>query len=93
MTPLEALRIGTRFGAEAIGFGHDLGSLEPGKLADLIVLDKNPLADIHNTESIRWVMKNGRIFQGEDLTEIWPRKRPLPEQWWARWSPVAEPSQ
>ena len=92
MTPLEALRIGTRFGAEAIGFGHDLGSLEPGKLADLIVLDKNPLADIHNTESIRWVMKNGRIFQGDDLTEIWPRKQPLPEQWWARWSPGAEPS-
>jgi dipeptidyl aminopeptidase/acylaminoacyl peptidase len=80
-----------RDGAENV-WTCDADGSRPRQLADLIVLDKNPLADIHNTESIRWVMKNGRIFQGEDLTEIWPRKRPLPEQWWARWSPVAEPS-
>jgi hypothetical protein len=92
MTPMEVLRIGTRFGAEAIGFAKDLGSLEPGKLADLIVLDKNPLEDIHNTEAIRWVMKNGRVYEANDLTELWPRKRRLPEQWWARWSPAAESS-
>jgi Tol biopolymer transport system component len=90
MTPMEALRIGTRLGAEAIGFGKDLGTLEPGKLADLIVLDKNPLEDIHNTESIHWVMKNGRVYDGNDLSEVWPRKRTLPAQWWSRWSPAPE---
>jgi len=61
----------------------DLESLEPGKLADLIVLDKNPLEDIRNTEAIRMVMKNGRLYQGDDLQEIWPRKRSLPPFWWA----------
>jgi Tol biopolymer transport system component len=87
LSPLEAIRIGTSFGAEAIGFGKDLGSLEPGKLADLIVLDKNPLEDIRNTEAIRMVMKNGRLYQGDDLQEIWPRKRSLPPFWWATEGP------
>jgi imidazolonepropionase-like amidohydrolase len=83
LTPLEVIRIGTIFGAEAIGLGKDLGSLEPGKLADLILLDKNPLEDIRNTEAIRMVMKNGRLYQGDDLQEIWPRRRSLPAFWWA----------
>ena len=82
MTSLEVLRIGTMYGAEAIGFGKDLGSLEPGKLADLIVLDKNPLENIKNTESIAMVMKNGRLYQGDDLAERWPRQRKLPPLWW-----------
>jgi imidazolonepropionase-like amidohydrolase len=87
MTPLEALRVGTVFGAEAIGLAQDLGSIEQGKLADLIVLDKNPLDDIRNTEAIRFVMKNGRLYQGDDLTERWPRQRPLPHLWWNDWAP------
>jgi Tol biopolymer transport system component len=87
MTSLEALRIGTINGAEAIGFGKDLGSLEPGKLADLIVLDKNPLENIKNTEAIAMVMKNGRLYQGDDLSERWPRQRKLPEFWWSRYGP------
>jgi len=87
MSPLEVLRVGTIFGAEAIGMAKDLGSLEPGKLADLIVLDKNPLDDIKNTESIRFVMKNGRLYQGDDLAERWPRQRSLPRFWWASEGP------
>jgi hypothetical protein len=42
-----------------------------------------PLEDIRNTEAIRMVMKNGRLYQGDDLQEIWPRKRSLPAFWWA----------
>ncbi|MGH7510499.1 MAG: amidohydrolase family protein [Gemmatimonadales bacterium] len=89
MSPLEVLRVGTIFGAEAIGLDGDLGSLEPGKLADLIVLDKNPLDDIKHTEAIRMVMKNGRLYDGDDLTERWPRQRALPPLWWSSWVPRA----
>ena len=82
MTPHEVLRIGTIDGARGIGLEQDLGSLEPGKLADLVVLDANPLEDIHNSEKIRYVMKNGRLYEGDTLNEIWPRARPLPAMWW-----------
>ncbi|HET7790974.1 MAG TPA: amidohydrolase family protein [Gemmatimonadales bacterium] len=82
LTPLEVLRAGTWDGAHAIGFEQDLGSIEPGKLADLLVLDKNPLDDIHNTNTIQWVMKNGRIYEAATLNEIWPRQKPLPQMWW-----------
>jgi cytosine/adenosine deaminase-related metal-dependent hydrolase len=78
----DVLRVATIFGAQAIGMDQDLGSLEPGKLADLLVLDKNPLEDIHNTTSIRYVMKNGRLYEGETLDEVYPRSRKLERQWW-----------
>lgn len=78
MSNHEILRSSTIVGATAIGHGNDFGSLEPGKLADLQVLDKNPLEDIRNTTSIRYVMKNGRLYRADDLTEIWPRLKPLP---------------
>jgi hypothetical protein len=82
MTNHEVLQVGTRAGARALGMEQDLGSLEPGKLADLIVLDADPLADIHNTEKIRYVMKNGRLYEGDTLNEVWPRQTTLPVMWW-----------
>lgn len=82
MTPHDVLKVATIQGANAIGMEQDLGSLEPGKLADLIVLDANPLEDIHNTNTVRYVMKNGRLYEGETLNEIYPRQRTLPKMWW-----------
>ncbi|MGH7717312.1 MAG: amidohydrolase family protein [Steroidobacteraceae bacterium] len=73
----EILRSATIVGAAAVGHASGFGSLEIGKLADLQVLDKNPLEDIRHTTSIRYVMKNGRLYQAEDLTELWPRHKPL----------------
>jgi Tol biopolymer transport system component len=78
----DALKIATIFGAEAIGFGKDLGSLEKGKLADLIVLDRNPLENIRHTSSIRMVMKNGELYDGDTLDQIWPEQKKLPRQYW-----------
>jgi Tol biopolymer transport system component len=78
----DVLRVATINGAYAIGMEQDLGSLEPGKLADLIVLDGNPLADIRQTNTVRYVMKNGRLYEGETLNEVWPRQRTLPKMWW-----------
>ena len=83
----DALRAATIHSSDAIGLARDIGSLEIGKLADLMVLDKNPLDEIENTNSIRYVMKNGRLYEAATLTETWPRQRPLPTQWWWRVEP------
>ncbi len=78
----DALRAATILGAEAIGLDGDLGTLEPGKLADILVLDSNPLDDIRNTNSVRYVMKNGRLYDGETLDEFWPREQALEALGW-----------
>ncbi len=81
LTPLEMLRCATMNGAKMIGRAQDLGSIEPGKLADLVILDKSPLDDIHNTNTVHWVMKNGELFEGDTLNQVWPGKKPLPPLW------------
>ncbi|MFN7179859.1 amidohydrolase family protein [Hyphomonas sp.] len=69
-SPAEALWAGTMGSAAAIGRDAQLGSLEAGKLADLVILDADPLADIRNTLAIRYVVKNGRIYEDEGLKEV-----------------------
>jgi Tol biopolymer transport system component/imidazolonepropionase-like amidohydrolase len=84
MTTMEALRIATIYGAESIGYGADLGSIEPGKLADLQVLDANPLENIRNSTSIRYVMKNGELFDATTLDRVWPSARKFPKPSWVQ---------
>ena len=78
MSNHDVLRAATIWGANGIGLERQLGSLEPGKLADLVVLGRNPLEDIGNTTSVTQVMVNGRLFEAETLDETWPRRRALP---------------
>jgi len=70
MSNMQALRCATMNGAEYIGMEKEIGSLEKGKLADLIVMDKNPLEDIRNSDSIKYVMVNGRLYDAETMNEI-----------------------
>ncbi len=78
MSNHEALKAATINGANYIGAGDDIGSLEVGKLADLIVLDRNPLEDIENTQYIKNVVQNGRIYDANTMNEIgnYPSERP-----------------
>lgn len=69
-TPVEALRAATIMGARKIGMEKDIGSLEVGKLADLVVLNDNPLADIRNSDHIASVMVNGRMYDAATMNEV-----------------------
>jgi imidazolonepropionase-like amidohydrolase len=84
MTPMEALRASTILAADKIGFKPDLGSIEAGKLADFVVLDANPLEDIKNSVKIRWVVKNGEVWEAETMKKVWPREEPAPTFFWKK---------
>lgn len=79
----ETLRSATWNGAHYLGMEHALGSLEAGKLADLIVLDGNPLEDLRQTEHVRYTMINGRMYDAAQMRE-YGDERSAPAFWWQR---------
>jgi len=82
MTPHQALRAGTLAGAAYLGMEKDLGSIEAGKLADLVVLDADPLADIRDSTKLRYVMANGRLYDAKTMNEVAPEPRRRARFWW-----------
>lgn len=82
MTPAEVLRAATIDGARIIGVDQDLGSIEVGKLADMVVLNTNPLDNIRNTVDIDRVLINGRLYNGDTMDQEWPDRMSLPDFWW-----------
>lgn len=94
MTNHQALKTATINPAQSLGLDDWIGSLEPGKLADLLILDKNPLESIYHTESIRYTMINGRLYEAETMNEIGNYNRPRSKFFWemnknAEYSPVS----
>jgi imidazolonepropionase-like amidohydrolase/Tol biopolymer transport system component len=82
LTPLEALRCGTANGAKSLGMDRDIGTLEAGKLADIAVIDGNPLQDIRQSEHVAWTMVNGRLYDAATLNETGAREKKRAKYWW-----------
>ena len=81
----EALRAATFDGADLLGLSTQLGSIEPGKRADFVVLNTNPLEDIRATIDTRYVAVNGRVFDVDaDMAEVGGKQRKAPEFYWQR---------
>jgi len=77
-----ALEVATMGGARFLGADKDLGSIEVGKLADLMVLNSNPLDNIKNTLDSKYVMKGGKLYDAMSLDEIWPKAVPFGPYYW-----------
>jgi Tol biopolymer transport system component/imidazolonepropionase-like amidohydrolase len=82
MAPLEVIRAGTLNGAKGLGLDRDLGSLEVGKLADMVVLNENPLDNIRNTTAVAYTIANGRVYDS-GMNEVAPRQRPRQPFWFS----------
>jgi imidazolonepropionase-like amidohydrolase len=81
MSNHDALKVATIKGAEALGLDKDLGSIETGKLADIVILDSNPLENIRNTNTVKYVIKDGRMYDASTMDEIYPTPRKLVREW------------
>ncbi|MFL6856978.1 MAG: amidohydrolase family protein [Allosphingosinicella sp.] len=81
-SPIEALRAATIMPATSLGYQRDVGSLEVGKLADLVVLDADPTIDIRNSDKVRDVMLGGRLYDAATLNEVATGTRTRQPYWW-----------
>jgi imidazolonepropionase-like amidohydrolase/Tol biopolymer transport system component len=81
-SPIEALRAATIMPATSLGYAKDVGSLEVGKLADLLVLDADPTVDIRNSDKLNRVMLGGRMYDPATLNEVVTGKRVRQPYWW-----------
>ena len=84
MSPIEALQTATVDPAKHLGFFEDIGSLEEGKLADLVILSDNPLDDIYNTDNVEMVMQGGRLYEAETMDEQVTGTRKRIPYWWEK---------
>ncbi len=87
LTNHQALQVATIHGANAIGLEDDLGSLEEGKLADILILNSDPLENIRNTADIDKVIINGRMFNSSNLDQLHPENVPAPPRPWIETEP------
>jgi len=84
MKPLEAIRSCTRNPAWYLGLDGDIGSLQPGKLADMMVVDGNPLKDIRQSEKVKWTVLGGRVYESATMNALHPKARKRPQLFWKR---------
>jgi len=82
LSPAQVLKAATITAAKKIGLDEEIGSVEPGKIANFLVFNTNPLNNIRNTADIKYVVKEGVVYDAESMTQLYPNYKILPKQDW-----------